>query len=35
MRQLIFNKWYYTQNEPETTWLVGDIDLLPLQKSFH
>ena len=33
MRQLIFNKWYYTQNEPETTWLVGDIDLLPLQKN--
>ena len=33
MRQLIFNKWHYTQNEPETTWLVGDIDLLPLQKN--
>jgi hypothetical protein len=31
--QLIFNKWYYTKNEPNTTWLIGDIDQLPLQKS--
>ena len=31
--QLVFNKWYYTKNEPDTTWLIGDIDQLPLQKS--
>ncbi len=30
--QLIFNKWHYTKNEPETTWLIGDIDQIPLQK---
>jgi len=30
--QLIFNKWYYTKNEPETTWLIGDIDQIPLVK---
>ena len=32
--QLIFNKWHYTKNEPETTWLIGDIDQIPLQKQF-
>ena len=31
--QLVFNKWHYTKNEPETTWLVGDIDQIPLQKN--
>jgi hypothetical protein len=30
--QLVFNKWHYTRNEPETTWLIGDIDQIPLQK---
>lgn len=30
--QLIFNKWHYTKNEPDTTWLIGDIDQIPLQK---
>jgi len=32
--QLVFNKWHYTRNEPETTWLIGDIDQIPLQKEF-
>lgn len=31
--QLIFNKWYYTKNEPETTWMIGDIDQIPLQRN--
>ena len=29
--QLVLNKFYYTQNEPQTTWMIGDIDQLPLQ----
>jgi len=32
--QLVFNKWHYTRNEPETTWLIGDIDQIPLQREF-
>tara|TARA_R100000664_G_scaffold752_1_gene2154 strand:+ start:10203 stop:10976 length:774 start_codon:yes stop_codon:yes gene_type:complete len=32
--QLVWNKWQYTSREPETTWLIGDIDQIPLQK-FH
>tara|TARA_B100001939_G_scaffold319933_1_gene308416 strand:- start:8162 stop:8920 length:759 start_codon:yes stop_codon:yes gene_type:complete len=32
--QLIWNKWQHTASEPETTWLIGDIDQIPLQK-FH
>lgn len=32
MPQLIWNKWHYTQTEPNTTWLVGDIDQIPLQR---
>jgi len=31
--ELVFNKWHYTKNEPETTWLVGDMDQIPLQKN--
>lgn len=32
--QLVWNKWQHTASEPETTWLIGDIDQIPLQK-FH
>lgn len=32
MVQLVWNKFYYTQYEPNTTWLIGDIDQLPLQR---
>lgn len=30
--QLIFNKWHHVKNEPDTTWLIGDIDQIPLVK---
>jgi len=30
--QLVWNKFYYPKNEPDTTWLIGDIDQLPLQR---
>jgi hypothetical protein len=30
--QLVFNKWHYTKNEPDTVWMIGDIDQLPLQR---
>lgn len=30
--QMTLSKFYHTITEPETRWLVGDIDLLPLQK---
>ena len=30
--QLTMSKFYHTISEPETTWMIGDIDLLPLQK---
>tara|TARA_R110000851_G_scaffold176537_2_gene323233 strand:- start:5535 stop:6374 length:840 start_codon:yes stop_codon:yes gene_type:complete len=29
--QLVLNKFYHTQTEPDTTWMIGDIDQLPLQ----
>ena len=32
--QLTWSKFYHTQTEPETTWMIGDIDLLPLQKEW-
>tara|TARA_R110001592_G_scaffold24785_5_gene95088 strand:+ start:109 stop:900 length:792 start_codon:yes stop_codon:yes gene_type:complete len=32
--QLVFNKWHFTRNEPDTTWLIGDIDQIPLQKEY-
>jgi len=32
--QLILSKFYYPMSEPETTWLVGDIDMVPLQKAW-
>lgn len=32
--QMTLSKFYYTQTEPETTWLTGDIDLCPLQRKW-
>lgn len=29
--QLTWSKVHYTQTEPDTTWIIGDIDLYPLQ----
>jgi len=31
MPQVALWKFYYTQREPETTWMIGDIDQIPLQ----
>lgn len=30
--QALIGKFYFTKTEPETTWLIGDLDLYPLQK---
>lgn len=30
--QIVLSKFYYPRNEPNTTWLLGDIDQLPLQR---
>jgi hypothetical protein len=30
--QLTWSKFHHTMSEPETTWIIGDIDLYPLQK---
>jgi hypothetical protein len=32
--QMTLSKFYYTQTEPEATWLTGDIDLYPLQRKW-
>mgnify|MGYP006281354509 CR=1 FL=1 len=32
--QLILSKFYFPTTEPETTWLIGDIDLVPLQTAW-
>ena len=32
MVQLVMSKFYYPKYEPDTTWLIGDIDQLPLQR---
>jgi hypothetical protein len=32
--QVTWSKFYYTNTEPETTWMIGDIDQLPLNKSW-
>jgi hypothetical protein len=29
--QALMGKFYFTKTEPETTWLIGDLDLYPLQ----
>jgi hypothetical protein len=31
--QLVWSKFDYPTREPDTTWLIGDIDLLPLQRN--
>ena len=31
--QLTWSKFHHTASEPETTWMIGDIDLFPLQKN--
>ena len=32
--QITWSKFYHTMSELDTTWMIGDIDLYPLQKSF-
>jgi hypothetical protein len=32
--QLQFSRFWYPHLEPDTTWLIGDIDLIPLQKEY-
>lgn len=32
--QVTWSKFFYTKNEPETTWMIGDIDQLPLNRSW-
>jgi len=32
--QITWSKFYYPQTEPETTWLMGDIDMIPLTKRY-
>jgi hypothetical protein len=34
MLQLTWYKFYHTSLEPETTWMIGDIDMLPLNKDW-
>lgn len=30
--QALWGKFYFTKTEPNTTWMIGDLDLYPLQK---
>lgn len=32
--QALLGKFYFTLSEPDTVWMVGDLDLYPLQKSY-
>ena len=32
--QLTWSKFFHTQSEPNTTWIIGDIDLFPLQREW-
>lgn len=32
--QITWSKFYYTKFEPNTTWIIGDIDQIPLQKKY-
>jgi hypothetical protein len=34
MLQLTWYKFYHTTTEPETTWMIGDMDMIPLQKNW-
>lgn len=31
--QALIGKFYFTKSEPNTTWMIGDLDLYPLQKN--
>lgn len=31
--QLVWSKFHHPTTEPDTTWLIGDIDLIPLQRA--
>jgi len=33
--QLMWSKFYYVTGEPDTTYMVGDIDLMPLQTAWY
>lgn len=33
--QIVWSKFHWTQREPDTTWLIGDIDLLPLAPRWY
>lgn len=32
--QALWGKFYFTKTEPETTWMIGDLDLYPLQRAW-
>jgi len=32
--QIIWSKFYFTKHEPETVWMTGDIDLIPLNRDY-
>lgn len=32
--QALWGKFYFTKTEPETTWMIGDLDLYPLQQEW-
>ena len=32
--QMTWSKFYHTLSEPDTTWMIGDMDLVPLQKEW-
>jgi hypothetical protein len=32
--QITWSKFYFTKTEPDTTWMIGDIDQVPLQKEY-
>jgi hypothetical protein len=32
--QMTWSKFFHTRSEPDTTWLIGDIDLFPLQANY-
>jgi len=32
--QITWSKFYHTCTEPETTWIIGDMDLVPLQSKY-
>ena len=32
--QALIGKFYFTSFEPETTWIIGDLDLYPLQQDY-